>query len=95
MIEWMPKVKINYLKEIKMDFKNILNDLLKQPENDNPKFRAELVENLVRTVYNFVKTERPEGEGLDGRDGPERRGLAEVVDAAIDHKFNMLEKSLK
>ena len=56
MIEWMPKVKINYLKEIKMDFKNILNDLLKQPENDNPKFRAELVENLVRTVYNFVKT---------------------------------------
>ena len=78
-----------------MDFKNILNDLLKQPQNDNPKFRAELVENLVRTVYDFVKKERPEGEGLDGRDGPERRGLAEVVDAAIDHKFNMLEKSLK
>lgn len=78
-----------------MDFNEIITDVLKQPENDTPKFRAEFVEYFARTVYNFVKLERPEGEGLDGRDGQERQGLAKVLDAAIDHKFNMLEKELK
>jgi len=50
MIEWMPKVKINYLKDIKMDFKDILNDLLKQPENDSPKFVRHLADYIYRDV---------------------------------------------
>lgn len=66
-------------------------ELLQQPENDNPEFRAKLTEDLVRVVYYFVKHERPGGEGLDGKDGFERRGLAKVVDAAVDYKFDVIE----
>lgn len=70
---------------------NELDNFLNATENDNPISRAELAESLVKHIYDFVKFERPEGEGLDGRDGDERRSLAKVVDASIDHKFRMLE----
>ncbi|EBG3215788.1 hypothetical protein FIS27_17870 [Salmonella enterica subsp. enterica] len=39
---------------------------------------------LLSKIYDFVKFNRPEGEGLDGRDGPERQSLAKVVDAVED-----------
>lgn len=47
--------------------------------------RADFVEDLVRTVYDHVKLRDPEGDGLDGRDGPERTELGHVVAAAIEH----------
>lgn len=36
--------------------------------------------------------DRPEGEGLDGRDGPERRSMGHIVDAAENHYFNMIKE---
>ncbi|PJG82803.1 hypothetical protein CVP04_07500 [Caviibacterium pharyngocola] len=67
---------------------------LNAPGNDSSTARAEFVEWLVKQVYDFVKFERPGGEGDDGRNGMERRSLAKVRDATIDHKFNMMETSL-
>ncbi|MDN6428581.1 hypothetical protein [Acidipropionibacterium jensenii] len=51
--------------------------------------RAELVLELTRAVYDAVKTHHPQDEGLDGRDGPERRSLGKIVDAAYDHHDRM------
>lgn len=75
--------------------KEIIEQWLKEEGNDNPIARAELTRFLVKTVYDFVKFNRPEGEGLDGRDGPERRSLADIVDAAEDHFSAMLEEKHK
>lgn len=75
--------------------KDIIEQWLNKTENDNPVARAEIARFLVKTVYNFVKFKRPEGEGLDGRDGPERNSLAEIVDAAENHYYNMLEMKHK
>jgi len=62
---------------------------------DNPKARAELLREMVKVVYDFVKFERPGGEGLDGRDGEERRSLAKIVDATEHHYFEMIKNSHK
>lgn len=67
-----------------------LNETLKSAEFDSPQGRANLIEHCVETIYKFVKFERPEGEGLDGRDGPERQAIAELVDAAKNYKFDVL-----
>ncbi|MDN2488206.1 hypothetical protein MML63_21530 [Kosakonia sacchari] len=48
---------------------------------------------LVGEVYKFAKFNRPMGEGFDGRDGQERQGLAEIVDAAKDYEFDVLERN--
>lgn len=53
--------------------------------------RARLIEDLIREVYEYVKLHDPEGEGLDGRDGPERRGLGELVDAATTYRLSMAQ----
>lgn len=71
--------------------KQALDEALKKPENDNATARAELVEEAIRTVYEFVKHNRPGGEGFDGKDGEERQGLAKVLDEAINYKFTTLE----
>lgn len=65
-----------------------LENFLNNRENDSASSRAELAEFCVETIYKFVKFNRSEGEGLDGRDGPERQGLGEVLDAAKNHKFD-------
>lgn len=65
---------------------------INEVENDCPVARAELVRFFVKTIYNFVKMDRPEGEGLDGRDGPERRSMGHIVDAAENHYFNMIKE---
>ncbi|MEN4642389.1 hypothetical protein [Pantoea agglomerans] len=66
-----------------------LENFLNNRENDSASWRAELAEFCVETIYKFVKFNRSEGEGLDGRDGPERQGLGEVLDAAKNHKFDI------
>jgi len=66
-----------------------LENFLNNRENDSASSRAELAEFFVETIYKFVKFNRSEGEGLDGRDGPERQGLGEVLDAAKNHKFDI------
>lgn len=73
--------------KIKLEIERWLNE----SQNDNRKSRSELVTYLVENVYKFVKFERPEGGGLDGRDGPERQGIANVVDAAKDYYFDTLQ----
>lgn len=66
-----------------------LESFLNNCENDSASSRAELAEFCVETIYKFVKFNRSEGEGLDGRDGPERQGLGDVLDAAKNHKFDI------
>lgn len=73
------------------EIKNVLEEKLNQVEFDNSIERAEIARLLVKQIYNFVKFNRPEGEGLDGRDGPERQSLAKIVDAAENHYYKMLE----
>lgn len=53
--------------------------------------RARLVEDVVRAVYDYVKLHDPEGEGLDGRNGPERRGLGQLVDQVTAHRLAMIK----
>jgi len=73
------------------EVEKVLND----PQNDSEYDRARLAMLLVESVYKFVKFKRPGGEGLDGRDGAERQGLAKVVDAAKDYEFEALKKKNK
>ncbi len=54
--------------------------------------RAEICEKYVRVIYEYVKFQKPEGGGLDGRAGPERRALALVLDAAINAKLEALSE---
>ena len=70
---------------------NEIEKWLNAQANDNPVARAELARTLVKKVHDFVKFNRPEGEGLDGRDGPDRQSLAKIVDAAEDHYIEMCE----
>lgn len=50
-----------------------------------PQQRAQLLEALSLAIYDHVKFHAPEGGGLDGHDGPERRSLGLVVDRAREH----------
>ncbi|EHL7495970.1 hypothetical protein KEH97_004723 [Salmonella enterica] len=77
------------------EIKNTLNQQLMLSKNDSAIARAEITRDLIKEIYNFVKFNRPEGGGLDGRDGVERNGLAKIVDAAEEHYFEMLEKKHK
>ncbi|AYY75497.1 hypothetical protein [Citrobacter koseri] len=75
--------------------KDIVNQQLALTGNDDAIARAEIARDLIKEIYNFVKFNRPEGGGLDGRDGVERNGLATIVDAAEEHYFKMLEQKHK
>lgn len=70
---------------------NNIDSWLNEPSNDSPLARAELARVLVRKIYDFVKFERPGGEGLDGRDGAERQSLAKIVDATECHYTKQLK----
>lgn len=70
-----------------------LTAALNDPENDSEYARAQMTTLLVEEVYKFVKFNRPGGEGLDGRDGQERQGLAEIVDAAKNYEFDVLDRN--
>ncbi|MBN7122860.1 hypothetical protein BSU01_14240 [Erwinia billingiae] len=73
----------------------VVEKMLNDPANDNAVARAETIRSLVKQVYDFVKFNRPEGQGLDGMTGPERESLGKIVDAAENHYFNMLKHSQK
>ncbi|EGA7633957.1 hypothetical protein H6C49_000764 [Salmonella enterica] len=75
--------------------KDIVNQQVALTGNDDAIARAEIARDLIKEIYNFVKFNRPEGGGLDGRDGVERNGLATIVDAAEEHYFKMLEQKHK
>lgn len=53
-----------------------------------PDDRAELAEEISQAIYDWTKFEEPGGEGLDGRDGPERRSLGKWLDVAKDHRLD-------
>lgn len=59
-----------------------------------PERRADLLLDVTQGIYDAVKLDNPEGEGLDGRDGPERMSLAAVVDAAQDHHHTTYQRQL-
>jgi hypothetical protein len=71
-------------------------DLVKQLRDllptTTPLERAQLLHDLVRATYDHVKLNVPGGGGIDGRDGPERSGLGDVVNAAHEH---MLQPALQ
>lgn len=80
--------KMKNVTQLIAELKTVLND----PQNDNEFARAQLATLLVEEIYKFVKFNRPEGEGFDGKDGPERRGLGEIVEAAMNHEHEVLER---
>lgn len=71
--------------------RQFLNQALEQPDHDSAEARAELVKEAIETVYDFVKHNRPGGEGFDGKDGKERQGLGKVLDEAIKYKSTTRE----
>lgn len=68
--------------------RQFLNQAFEQPDHDSAEARAELVEEAIQTVYDFVKHNRPGGEGLDSK---ERQGLGKVLDEAIKYKSTTRE----
>lgn len=54
-------------------------------QDTTPDQRALFVEELNRAIYDHIKYHAPGGEGLDGRDSPERRSMGSVLDRAINH----------
>lgn len=56
--------------------------------------RAELMEEVAIIVREHVKMRAPGGEGMDGRDGPERQSLGGVVDESIRHHGEMRRRAL-
>lgn len=73
----------------------IIEKILADTSNDTAVARADITRSLVKQIYDFVKFNRPEGQGLDGMTGPERESLGQVLDAAENHYFAMLELSQK
>lgn len=47
--------------------------------------RARVLLDIARIFYDFTKFAAPGGVGLDGRDGPERTGIGEIVESADRH----------
>lgn len=56
--------------------------------------RAELIEEVAIIVRDHVKFRAPGGEGLDGRDGPERQSLGGVITESIRHHDEMRRRVL-
>lgn len=46
---------------------------------------AEGLREVIHELYDMTKFDRPGGEGLDGKDGPERRGIGYILDMAEDY----------
>ncbi|WP_116115778.1 hypothetical protein [Austwickia chelonae] len=55
--------------------------------------RANLAYDLLGEIYDHAKFKAPGGEGDDGRDGPERRGLGAARDLLRTHKTNAMNRS--
>ncbi|MEH4624600.1 hypothetical protein PO369_13470 [Phytobacter diazotrophicus] len=70
-----------------------LAEALTAPENDSENARAKMATLLVEQILKFVKFDRPGGEGFDGREGQERKGLGAIVDAAKKHEYDVSERN--
>lgn len=70
---------------MKAEHKDLVAQLRDLLGTTTPMERAELLDELARTVYDHVKFRAPEGGGIDLRDGPEREALADVVNATSAH----------
>ncbi|RBO83165.1 hypothetical protein DE149_1219 [Micrococcus sp. KT16] len=46
---------------------------------------------VIHQVYEMTKFDRPGGEGLDGKDGPERRGIGYIRDMAEDYHVRTMQ----
>lgn len=64
----------------------VVGFLRQAPEGRTAKERADLLVEVIQAVYDDVKFRHPEGEGLDGRDGPQRVGIGVILDAAKDYQ---------
>lgn len=51
---------------------------------------AQGLREVIHEVYNVTKFDRPGGEGPDGLDGPERRGIGMIQDVAEDYYVRTL-----
>ena len=58
--------------------------LAQQEANPDAYDRAVVLEQIAQAFYDHAKFRAPGGEGLDGHDGPERRAVGIVRDAALD-----------
>lgn len=72
-----------------------MNDSFQEIKNalkiiEDPIARADLLRNFIRDIYQFVKFNRPEGEGLDGRDGLERKSIGKILDESEEHYYRMI-----
>ena len=65
--------------------------LRQAPEGRTAKERANLLVEVAQLIYDDVKFRHPEGEGLDGRDGPQRAGIGVVLGAAKDYQLKVLQ----
>lgn len=65
----------------------VVGFLRQAPEGRTAKERADLLVEVIQAVYDDVKFRHPEGEGLDGRDGPQREGIGVVLGAAKDYQL--------
>lgn len=63
--------------------------LRQAPEGRTAKERADLLVEVIQAVYDDVKFRHPEGEGLDGRDGPQRAGIGVILGAAKDYQLKV------
>lgn len=54
---------------------------------------AEGLREVIHEVYSVTKFDRPGGEGPDGLDGPERRGIGAIMDAAEGHYFDTMDRA--
>lgn len=67
--------------------------LLRSPEGRTAKERANLLVEVAQLVYDDVKIRNPEGEGLDGQDGPQRRGIGVILGAAKEYQTEVRYRS--
>ena len=64
------------------DVRDAMERALADSDTDD---RAQLLELVNRQIMDHVKFRDPGGEGLDGADGPERRGLNSVLNAVLEY----------
>ena len=60
----------------------------------NAKERAQYLDEVITAIYDSVKVDNPEGDGLDGRWGPQREGIGKVLDKAKDWEEEVLKRKL-
>lgn len=65
------------------------------PERPRMLARAQLLQEVVLAFYDYTKFNEVGGEGLDGNDGPERRAIGQVSDAARSWASELLGAKMR